>query len=272
MKLLLTGAAGKLGAPVCRHLVAAGHEVRATDRVDRTDLPVPLQVADLLRSEMCYPLLEGTAALVHLANHPHSREGDSQRIFNENVTMNMNIFQAARETGVKKIVFASSIQVLSGGHGGRPPYLPFDSALPPQPANPYSLSKKVTEDMLAYFARQAEMEGVAIRFPWLVDDALLQRIRSDGSWAKINPHEGFAFLHVGDAATLIEAILRQSLPGYRVYFPAAPDNGLRRPVADVIREYYPDVPLRRPLEEIAALVDTSVITRETGWSAVHSRL
>ncbi len=130
MRITLTGAAGKLGSHVCRQLVDAGHTVRATDRFYRRDLPVRLEMADLLRPEDAYELLEGVEALVHLANHPHFHGNDSQLVFNENVTMNMNIFQAARDVGVQKIVFSSSVQVMSGQ---RPPYLPFDSSTPAHP-------------------------------------------------------------------------------------------------------------------------------------------
>lgn len=269
MKLVLTGAAGKLGPPVCRHLVAAGHEVHATDRVDRADLPVPVQELDLLRPEVGCQILAGATTLVHLANHPHFRDDDAQRLFSENVTMNLNVFQAARETGVKKIVFASSVQVMAGG---LPPYLPFDSDTPAQPGNPYALSKQVSETMLAYYAREAGIDCIAIRFPWLVNDELLGGVRQRSPWATRNPQEGFAFLHFQDAASLIAAVVTTPLPGFRVYFPAAGSQHLPQGLPATVAKHYAGIPLRRPVEEISALVDTTRITQETGWSAVHSRL
>lgn len=69
MRVLLTGAAGCLGAETCHRLSAAGHDVVAADHVFRGDLPVKLRVADLLDRHAVYPLLEGCEAVVHLANH-----------------------------------------------------------------------------------------------------------------------------------------------------------------------------------------------------------
>jgi len=269
MNVTLTGASGHLGSVVCRWLVEHGYHVRAVDRRDGADLPVRLELVDVLDPVRCYRVLDGADALVHLANHPGYRPGENeQRIFNENVSMNMNLFQAARETGVKKIVFASSVQVISGLRYGPssnalpPPYLPFDGSTPPRPGNPYALSKHVSEQMLAYFVRAGIPTGVAIRYPGLI--APKSRPHRRGTTASCAP-EGFAWLMTSDAAALVEAVLRSSVTGFRIYFPAARGNGAGKPVADVVREFYDGVPLRQPMEQIESLVDISAITQETGW-------
>ena len=68
MNVTLTGAAGRVGSAVCRHLVTAGHTVKAVDRTYRKDLPVAVKLLDLLRREDAYEALEGAEFLVHLAN------------------------------------------------------------------------------------------------------------------------------------------------------------------------------------------------------------
>ena len=79
MKVLVTGAAGKLGSLTVSALLRRGHEVRATDARYRADLPVRLDVRDLLDEHALYPLLDGMDALVHLANHPNPFAGPSPR-------------------------------------------------------------------------------------------------------------------------------------------------------------------------------------------------
>ena len=271
IKVTLTGAAGRLGAHVCRTLAERQYSLRATDKVPRTDLPVPIEVADLLERTACYRLLEGSEALVHLANHPNFSDGNVQRAFHENVAMNMNIFQAAADLGVKRILFASSVQVISGpARGDEPnttcalPYLPLDGDVPPNPGNPYALGKQVSETMLTYFARTTGINCVAIRFPFLADDEHLAKAATSPS--RSGRGEGFSFLHLLDAANLLEAILRTLLTGFRVYFPAARENRLGQPAAKVVHEHFPNTPLRRPLSAITSLVDISHIERETGWS------
>jgi nucleoside-diphosphate-sugar epimerase len=272
MNVLLTGARGGLGSPVCRFLVEAGHDVRAVDKEFTAKLPVRLEVVDLLHRETCYRLTEGQDAVVHLANHPRYNGHDPERIFNENVTMNMNVFQAAVQTGVKQIVFASSIQVVTGLDPDEskrppelPPYLPFDGDLPANPGNPYALSKHVSEQMLRYFSHVAGINTVAIRFPVIIRPEWIPYYLKRHHWINSDPQEGFTFLMSADAASLINAILKANPPGFRTYLPAATANGFNR-------EFFPNVPLRRPVEQMDGFVDIAAITRDTGWKPQFNEL
>jgi nucleoside-diphosphate-sugar epimerase len=275
MKVIVTGATGKLGIHVCRTLANAGYSVRATDKRYRRQMPVKLELADLLDRDACYRLVAATDAVVHLANYSDMVISDAQKLFNENVAINMNVFRAAQETGVRHIVFSSSIQVL-GGHSSsdrdsraRVPYLPLDGDVPANPDNAYALSKLVGEIMLQYFAR-AHMNCVAIRYPWLIEPAKHDFDKHKSGRAK--KLDGvFSYLSFSDAADLIAAILGAPLPGFRIYMPAHPNNRLGRAAADVVRKYYPNVFLRRPLQEIKALIDISRIETETGWSPTRPR-
>jgi nucleoside-diphosphate-sugar epimerase len=275
MKVTVTGAAGRLGIHVCCTLVKAGYSVRATDKKERHRRMLRLEVADLLDLDACYRLVTGAGAVVHLANYSDMVISDETWLFNENVAMNMNVFHAALSSGVSQVIFASSIQVL-GGHGlasgdtsDAVPYLPLDGDAPANPRNAYALSKKVGEILLEYVSRQSQISCVAIRYPWLVEQtrhALPRKTRARSSHL-----EGvFSYLSYTDAASLVLAILRNPLPGFRIYLPAHPEPRRTESPADLIREYYPGVPLRRPLEEIESLVDISRIQNETGWSPVGS--
>jgi len=271
MNVTVTGAAGKLGIYVCRALLDLGYSVRATDRTRRRRMPLTLELADLLDRETCYRLLAGADAVVHLANFSDMLISDPQRIFNENVAMNMNVFQAALESGVRQVIFSSSIQEV-GDHSkadAEPdrwvPYLPLDSDAPTNPGNAYALSKQVGETMLLYFSRQAHMTGIAVRFPWLIDPA--KHPFPPRMPARVTKLEQvFSYLPFGDAAGLVASILGASLSGFRIYLAAHVKNRLSQSAADLIRKYYPAVPLRRPLEEIDTLIDISRIQKETGWS------
>jgi nucleoside-diphosphate-sugar epimerase len=273
MTVTVTGATGRLGIHVCRALVEAGYSVRATDKTGRRRMMLKLEVADLLDRDACYSLVTGAGAVVHLANYSDMVISDAQKLFNENVAMTMNVFHAALRSGVSRIIFASSIQVL-GGHGlagaetgDVVPYLPLDGDAPANPRNAYALSKQVGEILLEYVSRQSQISCVAIRYPWLIEQtrhAFPRKTR-----ARASHLEGvFSYLSYTDAASLILAILRNPLPGFRIYLPAHPKPRRTESPADLIREYYPGVPLRRPLEEIESLVDISRIQDETGWSPV----
>jgi nucleoside-diphosphate-sugar epimerase len=268
MKITLTGAAGKLGEPVCRALIEAGHQVRGVDQRMRRDLPVPIEVVNLLDRDACYRIVEGADAVVHLANHAHEYLPDKQRLLVENVAMNTHVFQAAHEVGVQNIVFSSSIQVLGVGRkeGGelRPTlaYLPLDGDLPAQPTNVYGLSKQLSEEMLRYYAREMGMNCIALRFPFLSQGAVSAEPHPV-STNRIN--EAWSFLSLADAAALIVAILAAPLTGFRIYCPAARSNRLGQPVAPLIKTYFGDIPLKKPVEDIDSFFDLSRISEETGW-------
>jgi nucleoside-diphosphate-sugar epimerase len=272
VKIVVTGAAGRLGSEVCRRLSGGPHETRGTDMRYRDDLPVPLTVANLMHRESCYGLLEGAGLVVHLGNHPSPFGRNAQTVFNENVTMNMNVLQAAAELGVKRVVFASSVQAIAGtarmgdaDRRSRLPYLPLDGDVPSNPGNTYALSKAVTERMLRYYSTWHGMDAVAIRFPLLVGK-MVPGPQPGGYSDWTNLDEGFSYLPAVEAADLIARIVDVPLPGYRAYFPALRENFLKRPAEDVAREFYPGVPRRTPARPLDALVDVARITAETGWS------
>jgi nucleoside-diphosphate-sugar epimerase len=190
----------------------------------------------------------------------------------------MNVFQAARELGVRKVVFISSIQVIGGDRhyfeepGKTPPsmlkYLPIDGDTPPNPRNPYSLSKLAGEKLCEFYLAPAGIEATAVRLPWTSHPdwwGYMKRRRSD----KVRDHtlidECLAYLHAEDAGRLMLAILRATLPGFRVYQPAAKSLMFGISVAEAVERFYQGVELRKPVSEMTSLVDLSQITRETGW-------
>jgi nucleoside-diphosphate-sugar epimerase len=264
--------------PTCEALAAAGHEVLAVDKVFRAEPPCRHQIIDLLRGEDVRRAVQGCEAVVHLGNHPGQRSGFAREVFNENVAMNMNVFEACREAGVGAVVFASTIQVLAGSGSvargvqlaASPAYLPMDGELPDIPANSYALSKAVGERMLRYFVAMGLPSGVAVRFPRLLSDDVMPSARRLEGWSDNDLREGLAYLHYRDGASLIERTLTARPAGYRVYFPAAQASVALAPAQAVIGKHYAHVPLQRPLAQIESLVDTSAITRETGWMPLRN--
>ncbi len=279
MKIVVTGASGRLGREVCRALAEAGHDVRGVDQFPGREKIVPVEVYNLLDREACYRVLDGAEAVAHFGNHPRPDRYQAHRVFNENTVINMNVFQAACDTGVKKIIFSSSIQAISGGSTlseetpSQLPYLPLDGDVPPNPGNSYALSKVVGETILRYVCRQKDIEGTALRFPWLRSP---RRHSSHFRYGlkdmperykhHVTRDEAFAILDIGDAADLIRRLAERPMPGFRVYLPAAREPWVPdMTVAELIEEIYPDVPLRRPAEEMDSLVDVSRLEADTGW-------
>ncbi|MCC5805485.1 MAG: NAD(P)-dependent oxidoreductase [Opitutales bacterium] len=280
MKILVTGAAGRLGSVVCRRLHDAGHEVRATDRTRDPSLPVPVIVADLTMREVAYPLVEGMEGIIHLGNIPDAHRTDAQTTYTVNTAANIHLFQAAAESGVRRIVFASSVQAVSGTRTLADdvpsvlPHLPLDGAIPACPGNTYGLSKQAGEDALAFYARTHQLHAVALRFPWLISRARIEHIFQRGNGTSVDPDkaaysrpdEGLSFLAFDDAAALAEAALLRAPAGYRCFMPAHPRGRLHglRP-GEIARRYFPGVPHKRDLDALGSLFHLDEIEQVLGW-------
>jgi nucleoside-diphosphate-sugar epimerase len=253
-------------------------DVRPTDRRADPNLSYRIDVASLLDRERCYQLVDGVHAIVHLGNWASAGSADAQTVFNENCAMNMNVFQAAMERGIRRIVFASTIQVIlgvrpfGGVNADAPPsdypYLPLDGSTPPNICNPYAASKSASEQLLQYLARWHGLHAVAIRFPMLLTPSHYARIATtiDRLYQGYNLDEAFTYLTFEDAARLILATLRAELQGYRVYQPAARSPWVMMSVAEIISRFFPGTRLNRAMHEIGSLVDLTKIEQETGWS------
>jgi nucleoside-diphosphate-sugar epimerase len=272
MKVLVTGASGRLGAVVCKQLLERGHDVVGTDQRFNKELGVPLRIADLRDSQVLSGLLEGREAVVHLGNIPSLASGSSpQAVLSDNTTTNVNVFRAAADLGVRRIVFASSLQAMVRLEEGRPleppygiPYFPLDGDAPADPGyNFYGLSKELGERVLRVIAeRFPELACTSLRFPFLAGDEFLNRITQPLAPSALNLSEGLTHLQFADAARLIGLVLERQKPGYHQYFPAQSLAVMGYSAAQLLAEFFADTPLRRPRAEITSLVDLSALERD----------
>ncbi|RKX35030.1 MAG: hypothetical protein DRP71_05040 [Verrucomicrobia bacterium] len=268
-KLLVTGASGIFGKFVLNELKHHAFEVLATDGVEEPESPFPIHLTNLLDLPAVRKLMPGVDTVIHLGNHANQKENEVT--FNENAAMNMNVFQAAADHGVRKIIFASSVQVIGSDGGDVPvdryprfPSFPLDGDTPPFPTNTYAVSKRAGEILTEYFATCYDIQGIAIRFPGM---NVLARLNFLPDWI---PHaipirQGFAYLSYEDASRLVVAVIRAHLPGFRIYFPSSIGNRNGVLTSRLLKEFYSGIPCRRTITDAEGLVDISRIKRETDW-------
>jgi nucleoside-diphosphate-sugar epimerase len=275
MKVLVTGATGRLGPVVCKGLLERGHDVLATDRRFAAELGVPLELADLRDAQAVVALLQGREAVVHLGNIPSLSRGPSaQVVLGDNVTMNANVFRAALDAGARRIVFASSLQAMIRLDEGRAPdapytipYFPLDGDAPANPGhNFYGLSKEFGERMLRVMSEHhPELICTSLRFPLLAGESFRKRVKVPLAQSGLNFCEALAYLDFVDAAKLVGLVLERQQPGYHQYFPAQALALVGYSAASTLAEFFPLTPLRRPREQITALIDGSALERDFGF-------
>ena len=115
--ILVTGATGFVGSAVLRKLIAKGHKTRAlvrpaSDRRNLQGLDVELVEGDLLRPETLAPAVAGCRGLIHVAADYRLWTRAPEAMFRANVEGTRAIMLAARDAGVDRIVYTSSVATL----------------------------------------------------------------------------------------------------------------------------------------------------------------
>ena len=167
MKLLVTGGAGYIGSIVAGQLLAAGHEVVVLDSLERGHrAAVPararLVVADMLdRDTIERTVAEGFDGVLHFAALALVSESVShpERYYRTNVVGSLNLLDAMRLAGVRRLVFSSTCAVY-----GQPDEVPISETAPPRPANAYGASKLAVDGMIGDFCLAHGLGAISLRY------------------------------------------------------------------------------------------------------------
>lgn len=158
-RLLLTGAAGGLGKVLRESLKPYCTVLRLSDKVALNAATEAEEVvqADLSNAEQVSAMVQGCDAIVHMGGI--SVEAPFADILQANIVGVYNLYEAARQHGVKRVVFASSNHVI--GFYKQSETLTVDSA--PRPDSYYGLSKAYGEDLSRYYFDRYGIETACLR-------------------------------------------------------------------------------------------------------------
>jgi nucleoside-diphosphate-sugar epimerase len=161
--VLVTGAAGAVGRPVCRALMAEGHDVIAFDRGVCHGVTRSIQgnVAD---ADALSKAMEGANVVVHLAAQAH--DVPFRDLVEPNVMGLHAVLSEARAHRISKVILASSIQVVGWRKDTSSPAPVTET----NPDNHYALTKLWAESMGAMYANQFGLQILAVRIAWMVRD------------------------------------------------------------------------------------------------------
>ena len=167
-KYLVTGGAGFIGSHLSEELLRRGHAVRVADSLitgKRSNLShltgVEFLEGDLADESFARRAADGMDYVLHQAAIPSVPRSVKDPITSNraNVDATLNVLVAARDAGVKRLVFAGS----SSAYGDTPT-LPKREDMASNPLSPYALQKVVGEQYLQMFTRLYGLETVSIRY------------------------------------------------------------------------------------------------------------
>jgi len=170
--VLVTGGAGFIGMHVVPMLLEQGYDVRIFDNMFRGDRDkvaelvngsdgrVELIDQDVRYGGSVHAAMKGCESVIHLAAVSINKSvADPHESVDINMVGNHNVFNAAAEHGVRRLVFASSASVY-----GDPKKLPMHEDDELDPLTPYCISKRTGEDLLGFYQRTKGLSWVALRF------------------------------------------------------------------------------------------------------------
>ncbi len=233
--VFFTGGAGFIGLHTIPLLLERGYRIRVYDNMYRGDRQrlaelaaggdVELVERDVRNGGAVQAAMAGCDHVIHFATVAINKSvNDPYESIDINMVGNHNVFAAAVEHGVRRLVFASSASVY-----GNPTKLPMHEDDPLHPLTPYCIGKRAGEDLLGFYQRQRGLSWLALRFfnvygPGQRVDAyytsvintFLNRIRS-GAAPVIDGtgEQSMDFVHVSDLARAVVAALecdRDNMP------------------------------------------------------------
>lgn len=175
-KLVLTGAAGRLGSYLREPLSKMCEELLSTDIADDIGTLYPGETyvrADLAKFDDIHPLLEGADMVVHFGAIVD--EKPFEELLGPNFIGSYNIWEAGYQHGLRRIIYASSIHAV-GMHKKRD-FIGTDA--PHRPDTFYGLAKCFTEDLGSMYWDKRQMESVHLR---ILSAAQVNNARALGSW------------------------------------------------------------------------------------------
>jgi nucleoside-diphosphate-sugar epimerase len=270
-RVVVTGGSGKAGRAVVADLGDHGYDVTSVDVAASLNPDDPTLVADLTDLGQAIESLSGADAVVHLAAIPAPRvipEGETFRI---NMMSTYNVFSAAAQLRLSRVVWASS-ETLIGIPFVReqPRYAPIDEEHPRLPEFHYALSKLAGEVVAEQFNRWTGIPFVALRISNIMEEPDYAA-RFPGFWddPTLRAWNLWGYVDARDVAQAVRLSLMADVSGAEPFIVAASDTCMTRESRELMAEVYPQVPIQKPVEGRDTLLSIDKARHALGYEPQH---
>lgn len=217
-KLVLTGAAGRLGSYLHEPLSKMAESLVSTDIVDdigKTYAGESYVKANLESLDDMMGVLEGADMVVHFG--AYGDEAPFEKILGPNIIGAYNVWEAAYRQGVRRVVYASSIHAV--GMHPKTDFIGIDAAH--RPDTFYGLAKCFSEDLASLYWDKRKVESVCMR---ILSCAQVSNPRAIGTW-----------LSYDDLIQLVDKSITTAVTGFSIVYGVS--NNDRAPVDNALASH-----------------------------------
>ncbi len=270
-KVVVTGGSGKAGRAVVRDLLEHGYEVLSVDLVPPADRLCPSLVVDLTDLGETYEALRGYEMIVHLAAIPAPGIRTDEVTFRTNTLSTYNVFSAAKDLGMSRVVWASSETTLGLPFDReQPAYAPIDEDHPLYPESSYALSKVIGEEMARQFNRWTGIPFVGLRFSNIMEPQDYEQFPTFWDDPMKRKWNLWGYVDARDVAQACRLGLQADINSAEVFIIAAADTVMNRPSRELLAEVFPNVELRKEVWEYETLLSIDKARRMLGYDPQYS--
>ena len=278
-RIAVTGALGNMGSQIVWRLEAAGCEVVKIDKVASSNpFFEPSRVVDLTRYGDVVANLHGVDGVVHFGSNPWPDDDfftGADRYLN-NTIGTFNVFQAACQLGIKRVVYASS-ETIQGN--------PFIHAVPrripiletdePMPQTAYALSKLNAEQLGVYMQRAHGTIFVGLRLSNILyarpgHYAGYDRVPQYWKDPTIRRETLWKYVDSQDVAEVVSCGLTADLQRSEVFNVSAADTIMNVPTRELFATYFPDVEVAAELGTYETPVSLAKAAQLLDWKPTRS--
>ena len=286
--IVFTGGSGKAGRHVVQYLVEHGYTVLNLDTKPLANPKVRTLITDITDSGQVFNALTSTLelhefapslrapkidAVVHFAAIPRIMLVPDNEVFRINTMGTYNIIEAAEKLGIRKTIIASSettYGLVFANEPRDPAYFPLDEDYPVNPMDSYALSKICNERTAHAFQQRTGADVYAIRIGNVIEPheyADFPKFFADPGFRK---RIAWSYIDARDLGEIIRLGIETDGLGFQIFNAAQNDCSSDLPTAELLKRFYPNVPVRGELGEYETLLSNRKTREMLGFEEKHN--
>lgn len=286
--IIFTGGSGKAGRHVVQDLVEHGYNVLNLDLKPLDNPKVRTLITDITDAGQVFNALTATLevhefapslrapridAVVHFAAIPRIMMVPDNETFRINTMGTYNMIEAAEKLGIRKTIIASSettYGLVFANEPRDPAYFPLDEEYPVNPMDSYALSKICNERTAHAFQQRSGADLYAIRIGNVIEPheyADFPTFFADPGFRK---RIAWSYIDARDLGQIIRLGIEKDGLGFQIFNAAQNDCSSDLPTAELLKRFYPEVPLKGAIDEYGSLLSNRKIRAMLGFEEQHN--